>query len=196
MWVRIRPIRDNDKRVVDAIWSEYGLKDKNPIVAICPGGKFTVNHWAVDNYVSVLSVLRKDFDAAILLIGGRSERIMGEEILRRVGDSIINLIGKTTYMETAEVISRCNLLISNDFGPAHLAAAVGTPVVGIYSSRNFPRAWHPWGNNHTVLRNDTLPCRFCFRTECETKECINSITAEQVVKVCKEYLEINFSHHQ
>jgi len=99
-------------------------------------------------------------------------------------------------MAPAEVISRCNLLISNDCGPAHLAAAVGTPVIGIYSFRNFPGAWHPWGNHHTVLRNDTLPCRFCFLTECETKECINSITAEQVVEVCKEYLEINFSHHQ
>ncbi len=92
-------------------------------------------------------------------------------------------------MESAEVISHCKLLVSNDSGLAHLAAAVGTPVVGIYSSRNFPGSWHPWGNNHIVLRNDTLSCRFCFRTECETMQCINSITVEQVVETCRKYLK-------
>lgn len=190
------PIKDNDKKAVDAIWSKYGLKDKNPVVAICPGAKFTVKRWDVSRFAEVAAALKNLFNAKIVLIGGPGDNREGEEILKRVGNSIINLIGKTTYMESAEIISRCNLLISNDCGPAHLAAAASTPVVGIYSSRSFPGLWHPWGNHHTVLRNDTLSCRFCFRTECETKECINSITAEQVVEVCKEYLEINFSHHQ
>lgn len=183
------PIKENDKKVVGTIWDEYRLKGKNPIVAICPGGKFPVKHWSVEKYASVSSILQKDFGVTILLIGGLGEKVAGEMIKKTAGNSIVNLIGKTTYMESAEVISRCNLLISNDCGAAHLAAAVGTPVVGIYSSRNFPGAWHPWGNHHTVLRNDTLPCHFCFRTECETKECINSIAVEQVIEACSKYLE-------
>lgn len=188
------PIKDKDKKVVDTMWDEYRLKGKNPIVAICPGAKFPVKRWNVVCFAQVASVLEKLFDAKILLIGGPGDRGEGEEISKRVGNSRINLIGKTTYMESAEIISRCNLLISNDCGPAHVAAAVGTPVVGIYSSRNFPGSWHPWGNNHTILRNDTLSCRFCFRTECATMECIKSITVEQVVDACRKYLEINFSH--
>lgn len=182
------PIKNNDKKAVDAIWNEYGLKDKNPIVAICPGAKFPAKRWDVGRFAEVASALEKLFDAKMLLIGGPGDRGEGEEISKRVGDSIINLIGKTTYMASAEAISRCSLLISNDCGPAHVAAAVGTPVVGIYSSRNFPGAWHPWGNHHTVLRNDTLSCRFCFRTECENKKCINSITPEQVIEACGKYL--------
>lgn len=183
------PMKDNDKKAVDNIWNEYGLKDKNPIIAICPGAKFPAKRWDVGRFAEVASVLKKLFDAKILLIGGPGDRGEGEEILKRVGNSIINLIGKTTYMGSSEVLSRCDLLISNDCGPAHLAAAVGTPVVGIYSSRSFPGLWHPWGKNHTVLRNDILPCRFCFRTECKTMECINSITAEQVIESCRKYLE-------
>jgi len=132
--------------------------------------------------------LEKDFGAKILLIGGSSERSSGEEIIKDRRNSIVNLIGKTSYMESAEIIRRCNLLISNDCGPVHLAAAVRTPVVGIYSSRDFPGAWHPWGIIHTVLRNDSVSCRFCFKTECETMECINSITVEQVIEACQRYL--------
>ncbi len=182
------PINEKEKRAVDAIWNKFGLAEKEPVVAICPGAKFSVKRWDAGRFAEVASALKNLFNTKIELIGGPDDSREGEEISKRLGNSTANLIGKTTYMESAEVISRCNLLISNDCGPAHLAAAVETPVVGIYSSRNLPGAWHPWGNHHTVLRNDTLSCRFCFRTECETKECINSITPEQVVDACRKYL--------
>jgi len=182
------PIKEKDRQAVDTIWNHYELKDKNPIVAISPSAKFPAKRWEVGRFAKVASILRDQFGAKILLIGGSSEGTSGEEIVKRAGNSIINLIGKTNYMESAEVISRCHLLISNDCGLVHLAAAVGTPVVGIYSSRDFPGAWHPWGKNHTILRNDSVSCRFCFRTECETMQCVNSITTDQVVEACGKYL--------
>ena len=183
------PIKEKDKETVDIIWNDYQLKTKNPIIAICPSAKFSVKRWDVMRFSEVARILEKDCGAKILLIGGSDEKISGEEIIKGTKNSIVNLIGKTSYMESAEVIRRCNLLVSNDCGPVHLSAAVGTPVVGIYSSRDFPGAWHPWGKNHTVLRNDSVPCRFCFKTECETMECINSISVEQVVTACRDYLK-------
>lgn len=182
------PIKKRDKESVATIWNRYKLSDKYPIIAICPGGKFPYKRWGSDKFAKVASILQKDFDAQIILVGGPSEKVSGEKIITEAGNSIVNLIGKTTYMESAEVLSRCNLLVSNDCGPAHLAAALGTPVVGIYSSRDFPGAWHPWGENHTIFRNDSFPCRFCLRTECETMECINSITVGEVVEACRSYL--------
>ena len=182
------PINERDRCFVDAIWKDYNLRDVNRIIAICPGAKFPSKRWETARFARVACILQEQFDAKILLIGGPSERASGEEIIRKAGNSIVNLIGRTNYMESAEVIRRCNLLVSNDCGPVHLAAAVGTPVVGIYSSRDFLGAWHPWGNNHTILRNDSFSCRFCLRTECETMQCINSITVEQVIEACQGYL--------
>jgi len=182
------PINDKDRKSVHALWNHYNLKDKNPPVAICPGAKFPVKRWSVGRFAEVIYRLQEQFSAKIVLIGGSMEKTIGEEIVKRAKNSVVNLIGKTNYMESAEVISRCNLLISNDCGPVHLAAAVGTPVVGVYSSRDFPGAWHPWGENHTILRNDSVSCRFCFRMECETMKCINSITADQVIEACRKYL--------
>jgi len=182
------PIKENHRQAVDAIWNNYELNNKNPVVAICPGAKFPVKRWSPGRFAQVASILCNKFGARILLIGGPNERAAGEEIVKGAGNSIINLIGKTDYMMSAEVIRRCNLLVSNDCGPVHLSAAVGTPVVGIYSSRDYFGAWHPWGDIHTVLRNDSLSCRFCLKTECETMQCINSITVEQVIKACEKYL--------
>ncbi len=122
-------------------------------------------------------------------MGGAGDIKFGVEISKRAGDIIVNLVGKTNYMEVAEIISRSNLLVSNDTGLVHMAAAVGTPVVGIYSSRDYSGAWHPWGDSHTVLRDDSVTCRFCLKTECETKECINNITVEHVVDACSVYLK-------
>jgi heptosyltransferase-3 len=182
------PIKEKDEQSVHNIWCCHRLMHENPVVCVCPGAKFPAKRWNLDRFAKVISVLQKEFNAKILLIGGPSEKASGDEIIKRTENSIVNLIGETSYMESAEVIRRCNLLVSNDCGPVHLAAAVRTPVVGIYSSIDFPGAWHPWGENHTVLRNDSVPCRFCFKTECETMECINSISVEHVVEACRNYL--------
>jgi heptosyltransferase III len=182
------PIKQRDRDTVDQIWNHYKLNNKSPIIVISPGGKFTVNHWDVKKYVEIASILQREFNAQIILIGGIREKGYGEEIVSEAGNSIVNLIGKTNYMESAEVLSRCDLLISNDCGPAHLAAAVGTIVVGIFSSRNYYGSWHPWGEKNIILRNDKLSCRFCHRTECETMRCIKSITAKQVIDACTKVL--------
>lgn len=183
------PIDDTDRKNVDAIWDKNRMDKKSPVVAICCGGKFPVKRWPISNFIEVATLLKGNFGAEIVLLGGASEQILGEKIMKRLGNSALNLIGKTTYMESAEIFSRCQLLVSNDCGSVHLAAAVGTPVVGIYSSSDLPGIWSPWGKNHTVLRNDMLACRFCFRRECKTMECIKSITVRQVVDACRKYLK-------
>jgi ADP-heptose:LPS heptosyltransferase len=181
------PIKEKDRAAVDKIWSRYNFSGKNPIVAICPGAKFPAKRWSANCFALTSSILQKELNARIILIGGPNERKVGNEIVNSCAKQVVNLIGQTNYMESTEIIRRCDLFVGNDCGPVHLAAAVGTPVVGIYSARDFPGVWHPWGKNHTILRNDSLPCRFCFRTECETMQCINSITAGQVVEACRKY---------
>lgn len=92
-------------------------------------------------------------------------------------------------MKSAEVVRHFNLLVANDCGPVRLSATFGTSVVGIYSSRDFSEACHPWGYKHTILRIDSLYCWFCLKTECATIECINSITVEQVIEACQFYIK-------
>lgn len=93
------PTKAKDKRAVDTIWQDYGLTDKNPIVAICPGAKFSNKRWSVGGFAEVISRLQRQFSAKIVLIGGSSEKTFGEEIVKRAKNSVVNLIGKTNYMD-------------------------------------------------------------------------------------------------
>jgi len=183
------PIQEKEKKNITSVWDHFGLVGKFPVIAICLGAKFPAKRWPIANFIKVVLILQQEFSGRIILVGGPGDQISGAEVMKKIQASVINLIGKTTYMETAEIITRCHLLVSNDCGPVHLAAAVGTPVVGIYSSRDRYGAWHPWGKNHTVLRNDLLNCRFCFRVECKSMECIKNITVGQVMDACKKYLK-------
>ena len=108
--------------------------------------------------------------------------------LSAVGDRVINLCGKTNFIELADLLRRCDLLISADSGPVHVAAAVDTPVVGLYSARDYPGFWYPYGSDHIVLRKD-LPCQTCFLTECTTMRCMDEITVDDVVEACQAVLE-------
>jgi len=182
------PINDKNRKFVDKLWDQNNLESENPVIAICPSAKFLAKRWSVERFGELTCELQRKFNAKIVLIGGLDVKACSKEIQMKSLNMVVSLIGKTNYMQSAEAISRCDLLVSNDCGPVHLAAAVKTPVVGIYSSRDYPRAWHPWGDIHTVLRNDYIHCRFCFKTECESKECINSITVEKVVQACQKYL--------
>lgn len=183
------PITDKEKKNIAAIWESCGLIGKSPVIAVCVGAKFPVKRWPVENFIKVILTLQEEYHAKVVLIGGAGDRELGAKVIKTVLGPMVNLIGKTTYMESAAAIARCQFLLANDCGPVHLAAAVGIPVVGIYSSRDYYGAWHPWGNNHTILRNDLFSCRFCFRIKCAAMSCIKSISVSQVVAACREYLK-------
>jgi heptosyltransferase II len=182
------PIRAADVEFVDNIMREYRLGANDKIVAVSPASKFQSKTWPLENYVKVINQLISLYGIKVLLIGGINEIDSGKYLEEKCGVDVVNLISKTNFMQSAEALSRCRLLLANDCGPVHLAAAVGVPVVGIYASVHYPGAWHPWGSIHTVHRNDDVSCRFCFKSECSHKSCINSISPQDVIVSCAKYL--------
>ena len=104
-----------------------------------PTAGIPVNSWGRENFVTVIKKLSELYKLSFVIIGSENECYLGAKIIKEIGpiaDNVINLMGECNYSESAELFKRCKLLISCDSGPVHLSAAVGTPVVGIYSSRN------------------------------------------------------------
>ena len=104
------------------------------------------------------------------------------------GGNIIDLRGQTGFLELAEVLRRCDLLITTDSGPAHVAAAVGTPVVGIYSGLDYPNCWHPHGDRHIIIRKE-IDCQICVKESCDSMACIKRITVEEVLSAARKFME-------
>jgi len=123
------------------------------IIALIPGTGWPENKWPISNYHQIALHFSKE-SFIVLLIGGEQDYIESETIAQE-SKKVINLCGKLTVMESAACLNKCLLVISNDTGPMHLAYAVGTPVIALYSNRNYEGKWDPPDDGkNVIIRSD------------------------------------------
>ncbi len=162
--------------------------DEQPMVAIAPGARRSCNLWPVDRFEAVARCLTAS-GAKVVLIGSADDHSICEQIVARAGAQAINLAGKLSLTETCALLRRCDLLICVDSGPQHLAAAMGTGCVALFSQRNPRRRWYPHGNQHRVLEG-SVECHTCLLDDCPyDNRCMKQITAEQVLAAARAKLE-------
>src|SRR5207249_2930648 len=101
----------------------------------------------------------------------------------------VQLSGRTTIRELMAVIKRCDLFLTNDTGPMHIAAAFGVPVVTLFGPTD-SQTTSPFGSGHTVVRHP-VECSPCLLRECPIDHrCMTGITVEQVVRAAESLLEM------
>ena len=143
---------------------------------------FDVNVWGDSNWSKLLHTLSlKMPEWNMVMLGSTDERDRCNRLLKHWQGRSLNLCGILTIRESAAVLARCQLFLGHDSGPMHLAAAVGTPCIAIFSSRNLPGEWFPYGKSHRVMYQP-MPCQGCKLDVCEEykKACIRSISIEIV----------------
>jgi ADP-heptose:LPS heptosyltransferase len=127
----------------------------------------------------------KGFGAKIIVFGGPKEEGLVREIGNFMESRPIEAYG-LPIRHLASLIQRCNLFITNDTGPMHIAAAVGTPIVAIFG--NIPkRVASPYGANYIGLQA-SLPCIPCWGG-CKELRCIRAITIEEVIEAAKRMIQ-------
>jgi ADP-heptose:LPS heptosyltransferase len=101
----------------------------------------------------------------------------------------LNLGGATDLRQLAALLRRASLLVTNDSGPMHLAAAVGTPVVALFGPTD-PRCVGPYGEGHIVLRKN-IDCSRCRRNRCaRDSACMKAIEVEEVISAAREAIRL------
>ncbi|HXF42932.1 MAG TPA: glycosyltransferase family 9 protein [Pyrinomonadaceae bacterium] len=164
-----------------------GVKEGSLLIAVCPGAKWQSKIWPIENYIFVIRALITDFDITPLIFGDRTEREIGERLIKDLGRGV-NYAGCLTIRESASVISKTTLYLGNDTGTMHLAAAVGVPCVAVFASIDWVGRWHPAGIGHTVFRTK-VDCEVCMLSECPFDNlCMKKIDAESVLQACRERL--------
>ena len=132
---------------------------RRPVVVISPCSSQrsrNFRNWSVDNYAVIVRHLQQEHGCTVVLTGGRSnlETEYGDKLCRAADREIIDLIGKSSLQELAAVIKTADLVICPDSGPAHVATAVGTPVIGLYATSNPARTGPYLSRDLTVSRYD------------------------------------------
>lgn len=148
--------------------------------------------WGTENYTELIRLMVAEHGLKAILIGSPDDQAEGEKIIREagLGDMVINMAGKTSLRELAAIISRASVFVGNDSGPAHLAAAVGVPLV-VISGADDPAQTSPVTPLKRILRREQLECIACVKNKCplngdEFMRCMSEISVEQVADALSE----------
>jgi heptosyltransferase-2 len=171
-------------------WEDFFARPTgNIIVGINPGGDRENRRWAPERFASVAEKILERFNARIIILGGPADRDIASYIESRIHSDVSNLSGEIPLDELACVISKLDLLITNDSGPTHIAAATKTPLVALFGPED-PRLFGPYmaPELYRALHKD-VPCRPCGKKKCTLPLCLDQITPDEVVAACIEMLQ-------
>lgn len=168
------------------------LPQDKPLLALNAGAEYgPAKRWPLDCFVAAAKSTAERHHARWVIIGGPKETELGSQIASALGEQhAINLAGKTTLLGLCHALSQCRLLLTNDSGPMHLAAALGKPVVAIFGSTE-PALTGPdvAGNSRHVVLRRAPPCSPCFLRECPIDfRCMTAITVEEVVRATERVI--------
>jgi 3-deoxy-D-manno-octulosonic-acid transferase/heptosyltransferase-1 len=150
------------------------------LIAVNPSARWKTKLW--DKFAELIRRLPRE---RVVLTGSAAER----DQVEKIAQGCQNVAGQTDLFELGELYRRCAVVITNDSGPMHLAAAVGTPVVAIFGPTD-PALTGPYGKQHVVIRSG-IPCSPCMKGECfhaPRMECMQLISVEQVLSAAGPFI--------
>ena len=159
------------------------------LIAVSVGTKVDTKDWEDVRWIPLVERLAQRYpNHGLVMIGSRGEAARCEALGASWRGRVLNLCG-LSVRATGAVLTRCAVFVGHDSGPMHLAAAVGTHCVAIFSSIHLPGKWFPCGDGHHVLYQ-TIECQGCGLDTCEKREkrCIRSISVESVLSATNDAL--------
>lgn len=164
------------------VLQRFKLSSDRPIAVFCPGAEFgPAKRWPVQ-YFAELGQRLFEQGYAIWLVGSPKDKEVADKIVALGNSHAINLCGTTDLSDALALIANANLVVSNDSGLMHIAAALDIPMLAIFGSSS-PRFTPPLSAKAEVLRLD-LPCSPCFKRECPLGHfnCMMQLTPQEVAK--------------
>ncbi|NSX02678.1 glycosyltransferase family 9 protein [Cupriavidus gilardii] len=187
-------VQPHDRRAVQRLlqrWQGEGERESagpGRCVVMHPGATAESRRWPAPRFAEVARTLAEQDGALVLLTGGVSEQPLVDSVCRAAGHPrVIGIAGELTLGQMGALIEHADLLVSNNSGPVHLSAALGTPVVDLYALTNPQHT--PWQVPHRTLYAD-VPCRYCYKSVCPQQHhrCLNDVGVPDVVAAARELL--------
>jgi len=171
-------VTDQDRGEVAAM-----LDGSTRYAVLLPGTNWATKRWPVERYAALVTPLRERFGLACVVAGSPDERELAEQI-----PGGINLAGRTSLRQLAALVERADLVIANDSGPMHIAAAMNRPLVTLFGPTN-PVRTGPYRREDSVLRVD-IACSPCYSRTCSHQSCLRWLEIEPVLKLIEREMEV------
>ncbi len=156
-----------------------------PWIAATPGAAYgTAKRWPAERFAAAAEQLARERSASIVVLGTGSERRLGEEIAARMSVPSRVLCGQTTLPELVGLLAHVGLVLTNDSGAMHVAAALGTPLVAVFGPTDW-RETSPAGRRAAVVREE-VHCAPCMLRDCPIDHrCMERVSVERVVAAAR-----------
>jgi heptosyltransferase-2 len=184
---------------IDALLADEHVIKGAPCLGVCPSSRHATKMWPGERYAEAAAELADKFNATVLLFGGLQDRDRCELISRLIdrqkpGTQVVNLAGWTSLLETAAAMDRCKVILTNDTGLMHMAAARRINVVALFGPTVRQFGFFPPEKSSTVLERTDLSCRPCSHIglpRCPKGHfrCMNDTTVDSVVAAARPSLE-------
>jgi ADP-heptose:LPS heptosyltransferase len=180
--------KESRKRAGELLSKERNLR-KQPFVLINPGSDWPSRRWPIDRYAELVERLAKLFpNVEFGIIGTQGEGELARFIKGSCGERVFILAGKTSIELLPAVMERACLVITNDSGPAHIARAVGVPVA-ILAGPSSSAYLTIKGRGESVLMQHPVSCSPCLEVSCDTMDCWNVLSVDEVLAVTSKMLK-------
>lgn len=174
------------------------LNQFEKVIGICPGSKHFTKRWQREKFAEVAVRTAQEYHAKVLLFGGQDEQddcgFVREEVTRRVSaNAVTSFAGEFSLLETAAALEFCDVVVTNDSGLMHLAAAKQKKIVAVFGSTVKEFGFAPYGTEAIVIENNSLDCRPCThigKKECPKGhlKCLTEIPADEVFAAVKRLI--------
>jgi len=168
-------------------WAKEQVPE-GPIVVINPGAAYgSAKRWYPERFAAVADFLAKENGMTAVLIGGPGEVEVGKDIAAVMQAPVLNFVGKTLVRQMMSLIDAASLMITNDSGPMHVAAAFNVPIVAIFGPTNHTTT-SPFTDSYRIVRHD-VECAPCMLRECPIDHrCMDRVTVDDVVEAVQSFL--------
>jgi lipopolysaccharide heptosyltransferase I len=181
------PDRPRVAALVEERWQPAGSR----WVALLPGARWENKRWPVEHFQELARrVLALAPDIRLAVLGGAADQALGSAISKAAGERCLDLTGWTSLPEMVEWLRLCALVVTNDTGPMHVAAALRKPVIALFGPTD-PGNTGPYGQRDKVIQSRSLPCVPCQKGHCGYERelaCLRDILPEQVARRASETL--------
>ncbi|MEW5798012.1 MAG: glycosyltransferase family 9 protein [Bacteroidota bacterium] len=162
----------------------------NTFVVLHVGSGGSARDWSLQNFAALGDRIRNDLQCNVILTGGESEKSLVASVVSNMKTSPVNYTGLFSLVELGALFKRASAFVSNSTGPLHIAAAVGTPVIGFYPPILQCSAvrWGPYTNKKKVFTADSARCPLCKGGACQSNVCMDQITVDQVFHAVQEHV--------
>jgi heptosyltransferase-2 len=165
---------------------EEGISRATRFLVLNPGAAYgSAKRWHQDRFAGVADHLACELSLSVVMIGSEAERPIADRVRNQMTVKTAVLSGRTSLETLIGILAECSLMITNDSGPMHIAAALGTPTVAIFGSTD-EKVTGPYGRHTRVIKHP-VECSPCLLRECPIDHrCMNAVTVDEVCRAAKE----------